>query len=108
MSAHGSAQANRGTLFVEDAEVIDVQTYPGDQFVIRFKSPKCAAAAEPGSFVHMQCDEAIPMRRPLSIMRADPDAGWIEVLFKIVGEGLRSLGNRQPGDVISRRRRRPR
>ena len=101
MSAHGAAQANRGTLFVEDAEVIDVQTYPGDQFVIRFKSPKCAAAAEPGSFVHMQCDEAIPMRRPLSIMRADPDAGWIEVLFKIVGEGLRSLGNRQPGDVIS-------
>jgi dihydroorotate dehydrogenase electron transfer subunit len=34
-------------------------------------------------------------------MRADPESGWIEVLFKIVGNGLRSLGHRQPGDVMS-------
>ena len=96
-----AAQANRGTLFVEDAKVIEVQTYPGDQYILRLESPKCAARAEPGSFVHLQCDEAIPMRRPLSIMRADPAAGWIEVLFKIVGEGLRSLGDRRVGDVVS-------
>lgn len=95
------AQANRGTLFVEDAEVIDVTRFPGDQFVIRLWSPKCAAAATPGSFIHLQCDEDIPMRRPLSIMRADAEEGWIEVLFKIVGAGLRALGNREPGDVVS-------
>ena len=95
-----SAQANRGTIFVEDAEVIDVATFPGDQFVIRLKSPNCAARAQPGSFVHIQCDEGIPMRRPLSIMRANTDEGWIEVLFKIVGEGLRALGDRKPGDTF--------
>ena len=100
-AAQTSAQANRGTLFVEAAEIMDISTWPGDQFVIRLSSPKCAAAAAPGSFVHVQCDEAIPMRRPLSIMRADAAAGWIEVLFKIVGDGLRALSERQPGDVGS-------
>jgi len=96
-----SAQENRGTIFVEDARVVDVATYPGDQFVLRLESPKCAARATPGSFVHLQCDDAIPMRRPLSIMRADANEGWIEVLFKIVGEGLRALGSRKPGDIVS-------
>ncbi|MDP6993153.1 MAG: dihydroorotate dehydrogenase electron transfer subunit, partial [Woeseiaceae bacterium] len=96
-----SAQANRSSLFVEDAEVISVTPWPGDQFVIRLSSPKCAAAATPGSFVHLQCDESIPMRRPLSIMRVDATDGWIEVLFKIVGDGLRALGARKPGDIVS-------
>ena len=96
-----AAQANRGTLFVEDAELLEARRFPGDQYILRLQSPKCARAAEPGSFVHIQCDDAIPMRRPLSIMRADAEAGWIEVLFKIVGDGLSSLGNRQTGDILS-------
>ena len=94
-------QGNRNTIFVEDASVVGVQHFPGDQFIIRLHAPKCAARATAGSFAHVQCDEAIPMRRPLSIMRADADEGWIEVLFKIVGEGLRALGNRQVGDKVS-------
>ena len=96
-----SSQANRGTIFVEDATVLDVARFPGDQFVLRLNSPRCAATATPGSFVHIQCDDAIPMRRPLSIMRADANEGWIEVLFKIVGDGLRALGSREPGDIVS-------
>jgi len=95
------AQKNRNTIFVEDAIVVDVRQFPGDQFVIRLKAPKCAARATAGSFVHVQCDETIPMRRPLSIMRADAGEGWIEVLFKIVGEGLRALGKRKTGDAVS-------
>jgi len=39
------------------------------------------------------------MRRPLSIMRATDD--WIEVLYKVVGEGLRLLANKHPGDTIN-------
>ena len=31
------------------------------------------------------------MRRPLSIMRADAKAGWIDILYKIVGPGLEAL-----------------
>ncbi len=99
--AFRDAQKNRGSILLKDAVVTNVATYPGDQFVLRIKAPRLAALATPGSFVHVRCSEAIPMRRPLSIMRADPRSGWIEVLFKIVGEGLRDLGAKRPGDSIS-------
>lgn len=92
---------NRDTIFVEDARVLSVATFPGSQYILRLQAPETAARAVPGTFVHLQCDPAIPMRRPLSIMRADAEEGWIEVLFKIVGSGLRSLGQRQPGDLVS-------
>ena len=96
-----AAQRNRGTIFVENARVIEVRTFPGSQYILRLHSPETARHAVPGSFVHIRCDEAIPMRRPLSIMRASPEGGWIEVLFKIVGNGLRSLGHKEPGDQMS-------
>ena len=44
---------------------------------------------------------AIPMRRPLSIMRADASAGWIEMLYKVVGSGLHALAARKAGDTVS-------
>ena len=95
------AQANRGTIFVEEAEVIGQTDYPGEQFVLRVKAPRCAAAAEPGNFAHLTCDPAVPMRRPLSIMRADARDGWVEFLYKVVGGGLRHLATRRPGDTLS-------
>ena len=98
-AAQEQAQANRGTIFVEDGEVLAVDAHPGDQFIMRIRAPKCAARARPGSFVHLTCDESLPMRRPLSIMRAHDD--WVEVLYKIVGHGLRLLSRKKPGDTVS-------
>jgi len=66
---------------------------------MRIRAPQCVAAAKPGSFVHVSCDDAVPMRRPLSIMRAVDDC--VEVLYKVVGDGLRRLASKQPGDEIS-------
>jgi dihydroorotate dehydrogenase electron transfer subunit len=51
--------------------------------------------------VHLAVDPDIPMRRPLSIMRADSSAGWIEVLYKVVGTGLAALARRRNGDPLS-------
>ena len=95
------AQANRNTIFVEDAELQTVERFAGEQFILRMHAPQCAKKAVAGSFVHIQCDAQIPMRRPLSIMRADAEEGWIEVLFKVVGAGLRALGEKEPGERIS-------
>jgi len=39
------------------------------------------------------------MRRPMSIMRASDD--WIEILYKVVGEGSRLLASRKAGDTIN-------
>ena len=91
----------RGTIFLEQGRVLQQLAYDGDQFVLRVAAPQCAARAEPGSFVHLTCDPAIPMRRPLSIMRADARAGWIEMLYKVVGPGLHALAARKAGDTVS-------
>jgi len=99
--ARAPARPHRGTIFVEDAELLSQQAFPGQQFVIRLQAPKCAAAATPGSFAHLTCDPLLPMRRPLSIMRVDPRAGWIEILYKIVGPGLEALSQRPLGAWIS-------
>jgi dihydroorotate dehydrogenase electron transfer subunit len=91
----------RGSIFLERARVISHQAWDGQQFVLRLEAPKCAAHAEPGSFAHLTCGAAIPMRRPLSIMRADAAAGWIELLYKVVGSGLRALAAARTGEHLS-------
>jgi dihydroorotate dehydrogenase electron transfer subunit len=95
------SSSSRGTIHLEDARVLQQLAYDGDQFVLRVEAPKCAARAEPGSFAHLTCDPAIPMRRPLSIMRVDAQAGWIEMLYKVAGPGLQALAARKKGDTIS-------
>ena len=94
-----NAQRNRDTIFVEDGEILSVEAFPGEQFVMRIRAPKCARAARPGSFVHLTCDDTLPMRRPLSIMRVENDC--IEILYKIVGDGLRRLSEKTEGTSIS-------
>ncbi|MEM7430942.1 MAG: dihydroorotate dehydrogenase electron transfer subunit [Pseudomonadota bacterium] len=98
-AARKHAQRNRGSLFVETGQLLARETFPGEQYILRIYAPRSAAAAQPGSFVHITCDDALPMRRPLSIMRVGED--WIEVLFKIVGDGLRYLADKRPGDHVS-------
>lgn len=98
-AAQEKAQANRDTIFVEDGEVVSIDAFPGEQFIMRIRAPKCAASAQPGNFVHITCDESLPMRRPLSIMRVGDD--WIEILYKIVGHGLRLLSKKKSGDFVS-------
>jgi len=97
--AQRHAQRNRNTIFVEDGEILSTDAYDGDQFIQRIRAPKCAAAAKAGSFVHLTCDESLPMRRPMSIMRTGDD--WIDVLYKTHGRGLSLLSTKRPGDVIS-------
>ena len=94
-------KTHRGTIFVEDAEVISQQEYEGSQYIIRVAAPKCAAKAMPGSFVHISCDPALPMRRPMSIMRVSREDGWVEMLYKSIGEGTRLLAMRKPGESVS-------
>jgi dihydroorotate dehydrogenase electron transfer subunit len=101
MSGPEPKRPHRGTIFVEDAEVISHAVFPGEQYVLTLHAPRIAAAAEPGSFAHLTCDEALPMRRPLSIMSADRHTGRVEFLYKIVGEGLRLLARARPGERLS-------
>ncbi|NKC15367.1 MAG: dihydroorotate dehydrogenase electron transfer subunit [Gammaproteobacteria bacterium] len=94
-------KAHRGTIHVETCELISKAAHPCDQFILRFKSPKIASACTAGSFIHIQCAAALPMRRPMSVMRCSADEGWIEVLFKIAGTGCAALAAQPVGAELS-------
>ncbi len=94
-------RSHRGTLFVEESEILSHEAFPGDQYILRVQAPECAARATPGSFAHLQCDPLRPMRRPLSIMRASPTEGWVDFLYKVVGAGTDLLARRKPGQTIN-------
>ncbi|HXR19071.1 MAG TPA: dihydroorotate dehydrogenase electron transfer subunit [Steroidobacteraceae bacterium] len=91
----------RGTILLEDAPVLRHDHFEAEQHILRLHSPRCAARATPGTFVHLRCAQELPMRRPLSIMRAEPDAGWIELLYKVTGIGTRALARALPGETLS-------
>jgi len=84
----------RNTIFSETAEILAHNAHPADQYVIRLYAPRTATHSRPGSFIHLQCDTDLLMRRPMSIMRVDSRAGWIEILYKIHGAGTRKLSRR--------------
>ncbi|HFD80134.1 MAG TPA: dihydroorotate dehydrogenase electron transfer subunit [Gammaproteobacteria bacterium] len=92
---------HRDTIFLEEARILTHQACAGEQYVLRLESPECATHAIAGQFVHLRCDPLLPMRRPISIMRADARGGWIELLYKVVGRGTALLAQRTPGEVLS-------
>src|SRR5580658_4259115 len=93
--------AHRGTICLEQARVLQHTHLEADQHILRLHAPRCAARATPGSFVHLRCSDELPMRRPLSIMRADPKAGSIDVLYKVIGPGSRQLAKAQTDQQLS-------
>jgi dihydroorotate dehydrogenase electron transfer subunit len=92
--------ASRNSIFPEVARILAHQAYAGSQYVLRLAASKIAAHATPGSFVHIKCHSTIPMRRPMSIMRAEPKVGWIEILYKAHGEGTRLLASHKVDDAL--------
>lgn len=96
-----SAQTQRNTIFVEDALILSHVEHAGDQFIMRVSAPKCATSAIPGQFAHLQCDPQRPMRRPISIMRVSAADGWVDFLYKRVGEGTAQLAKRKAGENIN-------
>ena len=95
------AGTHRGTIFLEDATVTSHEAFAGDQYILRVTAPDCAAHAVAGSFAHIRCDRDIPMRRPLSIMRANKETGEVDFLYKTVGAGLAALSEAAVGDRLS-------
>ncbi|MBF0470223.1 MAG: dihydroorotate dehydrogenase electron transfer subunit [Gammaproteobacteria bacterium] len=92
---------HRNTIEYSDGTILSHHHLEGEQHLIRLQAPQIAATARAGSFVHLTVAPSLPLRRPLSIMRVDPTAGWIEILYKRLGEGTTLLSQRQIGEKIS-------
>ena len=92
---------HRDTIIVENAEILIHESFPGQQFVLRVRAPEISQRAVPGQFAHIHCGPELPLRRPISIMRVDHSAGWVEFLYKVFGAGTAILSQRTEGEVIS-------
>ncbi len=88
-------------IYLETATILAHQAHPSGQYVLRLQAPRCAATALPGQFVQLQCHALQAMRRPLSLMRADPTAGWVELLYKVAGTGTALLAQQPVGATLS-------
>ena len=89
------------SLHLEQAVILDHISYEGGQYYMRLSSPSTASLAKPGNFIHLQCDEVLPMRRPMSIMRADDQAGWIDILYQVQGIGTSQLARKLPQETVN-------
>jgi dihydroorotate dehydrogenase electron transfer subunit len=92
---------HRNSILLEEAEILAHDAYPGAQHVLRLHAPGIASRALAGTFVHLRCDPMLPMRRPLSIMRAHRQDGWIELLYRVFGHGTALLAQRKNGERLS-------
>lgn len=93
--------SHRGTILLEDAKILEVKHHPGAQTVMRLAAPEIAAACQPGVFVHLRCEPALAMRRPMSVMLAETRRGTLDILFKVHGLGTEALAKRQVGEPLS-------
>ncbi len=82
-------------------EIISNRCLKGDYYQVVFYAPEIAARALPGQFVHVQIAQlsANILRRPFSINDTDPEAGTVQVTYKVVGSGTEVLAQLQPGTV---------
>ena len=95
------ASSDRGTISVNECQILAHYRYEAEQFILTISCPEIAQTTLPGQFVHITVSGQLSMRRPISIMSVDKDNGTFDLLYKIVGEGTRQLAERKIGDMLS-------
>ena len=84
-----------------NCKIYTQQKFAAKQFILSLEAPNIAKNTKAGQFVHISCDDSLPLRRPMSIMLADNKKGNIDLLYKIVGLGTKKLSEQKAGDYLS-------
>lgn len=83
---------------------VDAVQFPNANHVLlRLVSPVALPPITPGQFVEVRCDNtaAAMLRRPISIHRAEAEAGMVELLIHCVGAGTNTLAQLKVGDRLN-------
>jgi len=67
---------------------------------MRIDAPRIAKKRKAGQFIMVR-PTAQDERLPLTIAHADANAGWVEIIFQIVGQGTTSLATLNVGDKVA-------
>lgn len=84
---------------VHDFEVVSNEPVAEGLMRIVLSAPALAAGLEAGQFVNVAVpgDASQILRIPLSFSRADAEAGTVEIVYAVVGDGTRRLAAMAPG-----------
>ncbi len=74
-----------------DAPILHRRVIADEHSVLRLAAPAIAATAEPGQFVMVRSPESWDPLLPRAYSVYDADAGWLEILYRVVGRGTRRL-----------------
>lgn len=96
----GTIIAREGMCVQRNCEIVTSQQISGTSYAITIDAPDMAGRAVPGQFLHILCDDAGLLRRPISICSVS--GGHIRFIFDVVGKGTRWLANKKSGmlDII--------
>ncbi|MBM3118534.1 MAG: dihydroorotate dehydrogenase electron transfer subunit [Chloroflexi bacterium] len=82
------------------ANIISNTELMPDYHLICVEAPDIVAAASPGQFIMVKCDEKLVLRRPLSIHRID-NSNQLSILFAVVGRGTQWLSQHQKDEKLN-------
>ena len=90
-------------LFDTNATIVKVIRHASDTVEHTCHAPDIARNGPPGQFVQLRVTDATEplLRRPISILDADPVTGNIRYIFKVVGKGTALLARQNEGGIIS-------
>lgn len=86
---------------IHDFEVVENVAVAEGIHRLVLHAPALAAQLKPGQFLSIKVpgDATQLQRLPFSFSRADAEAGTVEVVYAVVGDGTRRLAQMQPGDA---------
>ena len=89
-----------GTASVHDFTVVSNEPVAEGLMRIVLSSPELASSLEAGQFVniHVPGDASQILRIPLSFSCADAQAGTVEIVYAVVGDGTRRLAGMAAGE----------
>ena len=84
-----------------DAKVLSCEPFAEGLIRIILSAPEIAKEAKAGQFIHMLVpDGAHVLRRPISLMAMDADAGTLTLAIQPKGRGTQMICALKPGDTV--------
>ncbi len=86
----------------EDGEVLINEPAAQGVYLMRLAAPRISERCQPFQFIQIQTDPRLSpfLRRPFSVLRADRSAGWLEVVYDVIGPGTCRMSQAEPGSRL--------
>ena len=89
--------------FIREVAVVQ-QNEPIAQgiYLMRLSAPRLATACGPAQFLQILTDPGLSpfLRRPFSVLRVDRSAGWLDLIYDVIGPGTARLSAARCGDSL--------